>query len=118
MPNFAGNLYIDEALPDAHAVLKMVRRFGEGKRVPFRVIYFLCVNAKGKFNVEIMRFYEIFKALHAGRDYVVIGVAVSREGAFELLRRIASDFVAEDYMVYGDFSRLKEYILMKTEGNI
>ena len=72
---------------------------------PVDEMYYLCVDAEGKFALEIIKGAELVKPFYEKKCYRVIGVAGGRKAAFLLVRRVVEDFIAtgNGFDTFGDY---------------
>ena len=73
---------------------------------PVHDLYYLCMSACSKFALEIIKGTELMKPLYDKKHYLVVGVAGTRAGAFELTRRIVDDFISSGC----EFDSFKDYL--------
>lgn len=56
-------------------------------------VYLLCVPEKGKNLLHIMSTYEALKEINTHYEYVVIGMAQGKQGAYELASEIIGQWI-------------------------
>ncbi|NLK21431.1 MAG: hypothetical protein GX308_04990 [Epulopiscium sp.] len=99
----AKRCYIGETIKNKDKILKTI-----ANNLPLKNIYCLCVGDKPHHLMEILSSREMIKDIYSKEKYKIIGIASSRDEAFELTRQI----MACVYKEYKDPLKIREFFAL------
>ncbi|HOA79726.1 MAG TPA: hypothetical protein PKK61_01495 [Defluviitaleaceae bacterium] len=97
---FIKNLYIGDKIKNKDRIIRRL-----SKNHPYKNLYCICLDSSSNNLLVILNSSEIKKDINRNKDYKIIGIAMGKEEAFELTRRIIDSV----YKEYGDPIKIREF---------
>ena len=85
---FYKNIVVSSGIKNVNKVKRMLH-----KRIAVYDVYCVCVRNDSENLMDIIASTQIFKQHHEGIDYLVIGIADSKQEAFELVANIIEEHI-------------------------
>lgn len=99
---FIKDMYLGDNIKDIKNIVKKFK-----KKQSISNIYCICIDEKSNSIIEIIHSHEIHKEVYANKNYIVIGLAQSKNEA----KQIVCDIIKEIYKIDNELKDIKSTIL-------
>ena len=99
---FYKKLYLDENIINENEIIKKIE-----KGINIFGLYLICVSKNTNHVFEIFSLSEAFKNLYRNKEYIVIGMAYSKEKSFILIKNIFEDNIKDISHIKQNFIKNK-----------